>query len=116
MHQLPVHRSATFHFEYAVVDVAYHARLCRQGDLALRMHIADHLAIQHNIGDANVAFNSAGLTHRQRGCLVARGINLALDLAVNMQTTAEPHVTENFRLTTNQGVYATACLGRATSE
>src|SRR3546814_1733952 len=86
MHQLPIDLGSTFHLDDLVIHIAGHARLGGQRDLFQCVNVADHGTVQHDMGHAHIAFNSTVFADRQRRCFLARSQDLALDLAINVQS------------------------------
>src|SRR3546814_10584919 len=95
MHQLPIDLGSTFHLDDLVIHIAGHARLGGQRDLFQCVNVADHGTVQHDMGHAHIAFNSTVFADRQRRCFLARSQDLALDLAINVQSAGKANIAKN---------------------
>src|SRR6202790_1655656 len=102
--QLPIDLGADRRFNDGVVNIAQNARLCAEFNPICRVDVAFDDAVQDDIGREDRAFHAAVLAHRQEGALVRVALDVAVDIAVQMQAAGEFDIAVDSSLGADQGV------------
>src|ERR1700676_5029809 len=100
--QLPIDLGADRRFNDGVVNIAQNARLCAEFNPICRVDVAFDDAVQDDIGREDRAFHAAVLAHRQEGALVRVALDVAVDIAVQMQAAGEFDIAVDSSLWANQ--------------
>src|SRR5689334_21459609 len=95
MHHLAVDARAGRHFEQLVVDVAFHPRIRREFEPVGRMHVAVDGAVDDDVRRVYLTGHDRMLGQREDR-LPALAVYGAVDLAVDVQTSAEADVATDF--------------------
>src|SRR5512138_1048897 len=95
VNELAVDLRSHLHFDQRVIHVARDARGGAELDAVVGEDVALHGAVQHYVRHGDRAFDDTAVADAQRRAGVRRGIDVALDVTVDVKAAGELHVADD---------------------